>query len=550
MIGPDTDRTWQMERERLRGLIAAGIALGSELSLDDLLEKLVRTAAELTGARYAALGVLDRTGTALERFVTTGVDEQTRRRIGDAPRGRGILGVLIRDARPLRLRDLQDDPRSVGFPPGHPPMRSFLGVPILVRGVPFGNLYMTEKPGGDFTDEDEEVAVLLASQAAVAIDNAHLYETATAWMRQLESLSTITRDLSEDLDPQVVLERVCTQVCELVDAETALVSLVSGNGGLRLATIAGEAADEFRASRPPPEASKAHRVLARGRAERIDATVDDPEIDQRLARQLSIRSALMVPMRSGREPLGLLTVCNRRGGDGRFTDNDLRIAELFAERAAQAIDVSQRVSRQALERAVAAQETERQRLGNELHDDAGQMLAAILMGIRQAARSTSDRERDEAHAHVIDLVEETVDSLRRLSHQLRPRTLEQEGLGAALSELGRQFSTSDLELVVESRVDGRLDPDVELALFRLAQEAVTNIVNHAEASHARVSAKVRGVEVVLTIEDDGNGFDVDASMNAGLGLVTMRERLELLGGTLDVVSRSGSGTILRARVPA
>ena len=160
---------------RLRLLVDAGIALSSELSLDALLQRIVETAAELTGARYAALGVVDKTGQGLERFLTTGIDAETYASIGELPRGRGILGVLIRDARPLRLRDIADDPRSVGFPRNHPPMRTFLGVPIVLRGVAYGNLYLTEKAGGaEFTAEDEELTQLLAAQAAVAIENARL----------------------------------------------------------------------------------------------------------------------------------------------------------------------------------------------------------------------------------------------------------------------------------------------------------------------------------------------------------------------------------------
>jgi GAF domain-containing protein len=178
--------------DRLRVLVDAGIALSSELSLDALLQRLVETAAELTGARYAALGVIDRTGQRLERFLTTGIDAETHRAIGELPHGRGILGVLIRDARPLRLADLTADDRSAGFPPNHPPMTSFLGVPIILRGVAYGNLYLTEKAGGvEFTAEDEELTQLLGAQAAVAIENARLYETSTRWLRQLESLSEV-----------------------------------------------------------------------------------------------------------------------------------------------------------------------------------------------------------------------------------------------------------------------------------------------------------------------------------------------------------------------
>src|SRR3954468_7844163 len=168
------------ESDRLRALVDTGIAITSELSLDGVLERIVEAAARVTGARYAALGVIDPTGNGLERFVTHGMAPEVQTEIGDPPHGRGILGVLINDARALRLHDLSEDPRSVGFPPGHPPMHSFLGVPIVLRGVAYGNLYLTEKKGG-FSDEDQELVQLLAAQAAVAVENARLYESATRW---------------------------------------------------------------------------------------------------------------------------------------------------------------------------------------------------------------------------------------------------------------------------------------------------------------------------------------------------------------------------------
>ena len=194
---------------RLRSLLDAIAALTGELSLDALLERLVEVAVELTGARYGALGVIDRSGLQLERFITTGIDDETRTAIGDLPRGRGILGVLIRDAKPLRLHDLNDDPRSVGFPPNHPPMRSFLGVPVMLRGVAYGNLYLTEKEGAeDFTEEDQELVTLLAAQAAVAIENARLYESATQWSRQLESLIEVGNALATETDLARILDLV------------------------------------------------------------------------------------------------------------------------------------------------------------------------------------------------------------------------------------------------------------------------------------------------------------------------------------------------------
>ena len=192
--------------DRIRSLLDAGIALSSELSLDALLQRLTDTAAELTGAKYAALGVIDPNRTELESFVTTGLDQETFAAIGDLPRGRGILGVLIHEAQPLRLHDIADDPRSVGFPPNHPEMRTFLGVPILLRGVAYGNLYLTEKEGaGDSTTEDQELVTLLASQAAVAIENARLFESAKRWSDRLESLIEVGNALAtEDELPRML----------------------------------------------------------------------------------------------------------------------------------------------------------------------------------------------------------------------------------------------------------------------------------------------------------------------------------------------------------
>ena len=217
------------DADRLRTLLETGIALSSELSLDAVLERIVEAAARLTGARYAALGVIDPSGTGLERFVHTGIDQEQADAIGDLPRGRGILGVLIEDARPLRLHDLNDDPRAVGFPPNHPEMRTFLGVPILLRDVAYGNLYLTEKHGGeDFNDGDEELVTTLATQAAVAIENARLYESATAWSRQLESLNEIGNALVSELDLPRLLDLIARRLRELIDARVVAILLPAG----------------------------------------------------------------------------------------------------------------------------------------------------------------------------------------------------------------------------------------------------------------------------------------------------------------------------------
>src|ERR1044071_1707340 len=215
--------------DRFRALIEAGVSISSELSLEALLQALVEKAAELTGASYAALGVIERAATELERVVTTGIDADTHAAIGDLPRGRGILGALIREAKSLRLHDLTQDPRAAGFPPNHPAMHSFLGVPIMLRGVPYGNFYLTEKEGReDFTDEDEEIVMLLANQAAVAIENARLYEAATGWSKQLESLNEVGNALLTETDLDRLLDLIARRLGELLDARIVAVALPAG----------------------------------------------------------------------------------------------------------------------------------------------------------------------------------------------------------------------------------------------------------------------------------------------------------------------------------
>jgi GAF domain-containing protein len=341
--------------ERLRGLIDAGIALGSELSLDDLLQKLVETAAELTGARYAALGVIDGTGTELERFLTTGIDPETHATIGELPRGRGILGVLIKDAEPLRLQSIRDDPRSVGFPANHPPMRGFLGVPILLRGRAYGNLYLTEKAGGPFTGEDQELVETLATQAAVAIENARLLEDSTNWSAQLEALNEVGAALAGEIELPRLLQLICQRLRGLIGARVVTIALPASEGTLRIEAADGNGAGEILGLRLERAGSKSGGVLARRLAERVDAVADDPEVDQHATSPIGARTGLYVPLLVGARPIGVIVAHDKEGDDRRFSEDDLRLTEIFAARAAVAVDLSARVARDALRRIVEAQ---------------------------------------------------------------------------------------------------------------------------------------------------------------------------------------------------
>jgi signal transduction histidine kinase len=536
---------------RLRTLVETGVAISSDLSLDGVLERIAEAAASLTGARYAALGVIDRAGTGLERFVTTGLDEATRMRIGDLPHGRGILGVLISDARPLRLHELSRDPRSVGFPPNHPPMRTFLGVPVLLRGVAYGNLYLTEKEGGDdFTAEDEELVSLLASQAAVAVENARLYESATGWSRQLESLNEIGNALVGELDLARVLELVATRLRELLDARVVAIALPVGDG-LRIEAAAGEPANELLGATFAANTSKAGRVLARAVSERVDSMLEDPEVDQSATRRLAPRTGLFVPLVVRGSAIGVILAHDKLGADARFDSNDQRLAEQFAARASVAVDLTRRVARDSLRRVVAGQEVERRRLARELHDETGQALTSILLGLRAVEEAQSGEQTREAAAQLRELVVETLQDVRRLAVQLRPKALDDFGLVPALDRLVETFSeATGIGVELEAQLgDDRLPTEVETTLYRIIQEALTNIVKHSRAREASVLIIRRAGTVTAVIEDDGDGFRVDQVREDAAGLIGMRERLALHDGRLTVESSPESGTTLVIEVP-
>ena len=533
--------------DRLRALLDAGIALSSELSLDALLQRLVETAAELTGARYAALGVLDPSGQGLERFLTIGIDEETRAAIGDPPHGRGILGVLIREARPLLLDDLAADSRSVGFPPHHPPMKAFLGVPILQRGIAYGNLYLTEKAGEEpFTEEDLELTQLLATQAAVAIENARLYESATRWLRQFESLNEIGNALASEVELTPLLDLVARRLRELIDARIVLIALLGPSNVLTVAAADGE--HGLVGLSLDVDHSKSSRILERSRSERVDSMLEDPEVDQQIARRLGARTGLYVPLVVGRDAIGVVVAHDRLGPDPRFTDDDLRLTETLAKRAATGVDLSQRVSRDAMRRVVEAQELERKRLARELHDETGQALASILLGLKPLETATSGETRESVLA-LRELVVTTLQDVRRLAVELRPSALDDLGLVPAIDRLARSFGESGLQVDVLANIGGeRLPESVETTLYRIVQEAVTNVAKHAEANRLSVTLTRKGSSVVVIVEDDGKGFDA-AGPSDGLGLLGMRERLALVGGTLRIETAADSGTTIAAEVP-
>ena len=540
------------QESAFQGLVEAGIALSSELTLDALLQRLVEAAAELTDARYAALGVLDASGKELERFITHGIDPEMHAAIGALPRGRGILGVLIRDARPLRLHEIAADDRSVGFPPNHPPMSTFLGVPILLRGIAYGNLYLTEKAGDvDFTDEDEEVVTLLASQAAVAIENARLYASSRDWARQLESLDEITNAMLSEIEPRRLLQLVVDRMSALLDARFVAVLVAATDGWLEIAAAHGDEAEELVGERLGVDRSKAGRVFLEGTPTRVDSVLDDPDADPDLMRRVGARAGLWAPLIVREETIGVLMALDRLQADPRFSDADLRLAQRFAVRAAVAVDLSRRVARTTVQRIVGGQEQERRRLSRELHDETGQALTSILLGLKSIEDTQGTERFPAALAELREIVVATLQDVRRLAVELRPKALDDFGLVPALERLTDSFAEqTGIAMHLESRLpESRLPSEIETVLYRVVQEALTNVVKHAQAEHVSVLLHSKPGRVAAVIEDDGRGF-ADEDETEGIGLLGMRERVALVGGTVTLETRPGAGTTIVVEVPS
>jgi signal transduction histidine kinase len=297
-------------------------------------------------------------------------------------------------------------------------------------------------------------------------------------------------------------------------------------------------------------ASKSGRVLERRRSERVESIMDDPEVSREVTRRLAARSGLWVPLIARDRAIGVITAYDKRGENSAFTDMDLRLAETFANRAAVAIDLSQRVEREALRRTVDAQESERRRLALELHDETGQALTSILLGLGSLEENLDTDVQRAGVKAVREIVVRTLQSVRELAVELRPKVLDDFGLVPALERLTETLrERSGLEVEFISRVDDRLPDEVETTLYRIVQEALTNVVKHASARRVSIMLGRNNGMVSALVEDDGRGFDPAQTREGGFGLEGMRERVALLGGTLKVESRKNAGTTLKVEVP-
>jgi signal transduction histidine kinase len=383
----------------------------------------------------------------------------------------------------------------------------------------------------------------------VAIENARLYESATRWSQQLESLVEVGAALARETDLPNLLNLVARRLRELIGARLVLIVLPAGQEEVRVAAADGEAAHDFVELRFERSSSKSGRVLDRRRSERLDSVIDDPEVDRDFARKIGIRAALYVPLLVGERAIGVIQAFDKLAADRRFSNEDLRVAETFAAQAAIAVDTAARVARDALQRAVEGQELERRRLARELHDETGQALTSILLGLRALEEAKSE-DLGAAVGKLREQVVQTLQDVRRLAVELRPTALDDFGLAAALERLSGSFAEqTGIVVELESGLsDERLPSDVETVLYRVVQEALTNVVKHAQAEHVSIVLRRDEGAVTAVIEDDGRGLPRDRG-DGGLGLVGMQERVALVNGQLQIESAEGTGTTLVVEVP-
>ena len=449
--------------EQARGLLdVAGRVLG-ELDLEIVIDRVLESARGLTGARYAALGVLDSSRTELERFITVGVDEHARTEIGVLPRGRGVLGELILDPVPLRLAEIGQHPRSYGFPLGHPPMHTFLGVPILIGGVPFGSLYLTEKAGGgQFTDADEESVTTLARFSGVAIDHARRYTGAAARGDELartvaafEATAEITRAVSGVTDLEMILELVAKRGRALVSAGALLIELVDG-GELVVAAGAGELPAGLIGERFPLADTVASAALRSGTTQRLEVGLNRARFDQHgLGRfEISADAGLAVPLVFHNQRYGVLIALGRLHDGPEFTAEDQQLLEAFANSAATAVATASTAASELHRQRLAAAEDERGRWARELHDETLQSLAGLRVSLSAARRTGSSPVLEEAVVQAIEDLDEGIQNLRSLVTDLRPVALDDLGLATALEVLCERASRHGIPPSLRPRSTG------------------------------------------------------------------------------------------------
>ncbi|WP_240670681.1 GAF domain-containing sensor histidine kinase [Actinoplanes solisilvae] len=528
-------------RERLRALLDAVVGISTDLDLRSTLVRIVEAACSLAGARYGALGVMSPDRTELADFITHGIDPETHAKIGDLPRGRGVLGVLISDPEPVRLPDITRHPDSFGFPPNHPPMHSFLGVPVRTHDQIFGNLYLAEKQGApEFSDDDEEIVIALAAAAGVAIDNARLYALTQRRERWLAATAEITRVLLGTVQRTDALRLIARRAREVTDADLVMVMLydeensrytieVADGTDPACGALVGKIVPVDRAVAAEFGREKFRAVPnLRAATEWPGPVPDSPAMSAPLAGADTLHGVLIVTQPVGEVP----------------TDEDAVQLSTFAGQAALALERA----RAQEERQQLAVLEDRERIARDLHDVVIQRLFATGMHLQGAVQQAGRREVADRINTAVDDLDATIRDIRRSIFELRApvgpslRSDLREAIDTAAEALGFQPV-----LDTSGPVDSAVPDDIKPELLAVLREALSNIVRHSRATAVRVSARAADNEIRLSVEDDGTGFD---PARARGGIVNMGERASDLGGTFEIgPGPNGTGTEVTWRVP-
>ncbi|TDE34319.1 GAF domain-containing sensor histidine kinase [Actinomadura sp. 6K520] len=537
--------TARATRDRVHALLEAVVSIGSDLELETVLRRITEAATTLVDARYGALGVLSDEGERLIQFVTVGVGEEEIEAIGHWPHGHGILGLLIREPHAIRLPDLGEHPDSHGFPPNHPPMRTFLGVPIRVRDEVFGNLYLTEKAGGgEFEDEDQVVVTALATAAGVAIENARLYEETRRRERWLEASAEISTALLSGVGTHQVTALVAERAREVADGVLGSVALVDEYGdGFVVEAADGDGADRIQGLRVPRDHSVVGKVFAEGASLMLN---DGAEA----AREAGVRSGepmtgpvVAVPLGTGPSARGVISVLNPPGG-APFTDGTRRLLEAFAAQAAVALELGDR--RRDTERLALLED--RDRIAKDLHDTVIQRLFATAMTLMAAIKITQKREVAVRVQRAVDDLDDTIRQIRSSIFALQAPA-DEESLRSRVHALV-DAAAGQLGFAPSVRLDGLLDTAVDDAsgehLLAVVREALSNVARHADATETAVVIDVGDEDLTLRVEDDGAGIPEGGRRS---GLRNMADRAKGLGGGFSTRDRPGGGTVLVWRVP-
>ena len=532
-------------RDRAHALLEAVVGVAGYLDLEVVLRRIVEAAVQLVDARYGALGVIGEGGTLVE-FVPIGLDPSEIAAIHHWPEGRGLLGELITNPRPLRLPDLSADERSSGFPAGHPPMKTFLGAPVRIRDEVFGNLYLTEKrDGAEFDEDDQALVVALAAAAGVAIDNARLYAEARRQQQWLRANAEVTQRLLSEDDPGDVLELVTSRALEMSGADLVVLALPVGTSDhLVIEHAVGLRAQDALGLMLPARGSASGSVMASGKPLMVDDFATDARVARVARDQLGMGPAVLVPLGAPGNVRGVLTA-GRNVGSLPLSQPSVEMLITFAAQAGIGLELAEH--RRDAQRV--ARFEDRDRIARDLHDLVIQRLFATGMSLQGSSALVADAEAAKRVRQAVDALDDTIRDIRSAIFTLQSRPQAQPaGVRARILAIVEEMTPLlgfEPELRMEERLDALVPGEIAEHMLAALREGLSNAARHARASRVMVTVTAES-DLTLVVRDDGSGMK-GTSRRSGLG--NLADRATELGGTVAVGPADGGGTELQWRVP-